>query len=157
LNADAISRQRWVAFDIYDAFTTTRFGGNPAGVVFLDEEMAGWTMQQIAAELAVPTTVFAAMRQPIAFRYFTPIQEISACGHATLAVATALAEQGKWQAAPGGGGDVDGLKRQLIGPAEGVCAHRVDGPRQPAAEAIGRGPGDASHSRLLRERQDRSR
>lgn len=41
------AHQRQVAFDIYDAFTTQRFAGNPAGVVLLNEALATSTMQRM--------------------------------------------------------------------------------------------------------------
>ena len=46
---------------LYDSFPARRFGGNVAGVVFLDSPAPrGWP-QHIAAELAAPTTGFVDM------------------------------------------------------------------------------------------------
>ena len=97
---------------LYDSFAARRFGGNVAGVVLLERPAdTGW-MQGIAAELGAPTTGFVDMltaRQHHArVRFFTPRQEIGACGHVTVAIATALAETGVWPpgeaavSAPGG-------------------------------------------------------
>ena len=93
-----------VAFDVYSAFTRNGFGGNPAGVVLSKEGLPASTMQRIASELGVPTTGFAVVGDTVAVRYFTPSQEIDACGHVTLAVAAALARQGSWGV---GHGDTD--------------------------------------------------
>lgn len=85
---------------LYDSFPARRFGGNVAGVVFLDSPAPrGWP-QHIAAELAAPTTGFVDMptarMRDARVRFFTPQQEIGACGHVTVAIATALAEAGVW-------------------------------------------------------------
>ena len=44
---------------LYDAFSATVFGGNVAGVVPRAEGLSDLQMQQVAAELAAPTTGFA--------------------------------------------------------------------------------------------------
>jgi trans-2,3-dihydro-3-hydroxyanthranilate isomerase len=85
---------------LYDSFPARRFGGNVAGVVFLDKPAPrGWA-QRIAAELGAPTTGFVdlptARARDAWVRFFTPRQEIGACGHVTVAIATALAEAGVW-------------------------------------------------------------
>lgn len=97
---------------LYDSFAARRFGGNIAGVVLLEAPASRRWMQGIAAELGAPTTGFVDMptaRQGEArVRFFTPQQEIGVCGHVTIAVATALAENGVWRpgetavSAPGG-------------------------------------------------------
>lgn len=74
---------------IVDAFTDQLFGGNPAGVVLLDdndfpkEEL----MLQIAAELRYSETAFVKRHSSKEFtiRYFTPKAEVELCGHATIA------------------------------------------------------------------------
>lgn len=101
-----------VAAYLYDSFAARRFGGNVAGVVFLEVPAdAGW-MRGIAAELGAPTTGFVDMptarTRDARVRFFTPRQEIDACGHVTVAIATALTETGVWLpgeaavSAPGG-------------------------------------------------------
>jgi trans-2,3-dihydro-3-hydroxyanthranilate isomerase len=89
---------------LYDAFAAAPFGGNTAGVVLLGPQHpapARW-MQLVARELAAPTTGFvdlpSARRGDAQVRFFTPRQEIDACGHVTVAVATALVEEGVWRA-----------------------------------------------------------
>jgi PhzF family phenazine biosynthesis protein len=86
---------------IIDAFSELPFGGNPAGVVLF--EVSGWPedvwMRQVARELNLPMTAFA---HPLSYdpeadwalRWFLPLKEERLCGHATLAVAHALAEDG---------------------------------------------------------------
>jgi PhzF family phenazine biosynthesis protein len=91
-----------VGFDIYDSFTERRFTGNVAGVVVVERELPASTMGAIAAELGAPTTGFCLISEPVAIRYFTPAEEIDACGHVTVAIATALAERGIWSPTRGG-------------------------------------------------------
>ncbi len=79
-----------------DAFTDKRFSGNPAGVCFLpipaDE---GW-MQNVAREMNLSETAFL-YEQGDGFnlRWFTPGAEVELCGHATLASAHVLWEEGR--------------------------------------------------------------
>ncbi|MBW4715922.1 PhzF family phenazine biosynthesis protein [Saccharothrix obliqua] len=78
---------------VVDAFTDRAFGGNPAGVVLLDEPAdEGW-MQSVAAELKHADTAFVEVRdddEPLPLRWFTPLREVDLCGHATLAAAHVL-------------------------------------------------------------------
>ncbi|ERJ11986.1 PhzF family phenazine biosynthesis protein [Haloplasma contractile] len=72
-----------------DAFTTTIFNGNAAGVVLDSDHLETKEMHKIAGEinlsetafLSKPTTIEADYR----IRYFTPTDEIDFCGHATVA------------------------------------------------------------------------
>lgn len=79
---------------IVDAFTTEPFGGNPAGVVLIDN--AGFPgeklMQQIAAEFRYSETAFVKQNghREFTVRYFTPTGEVDLCGHATIATFGAL-------------------------------------------------------------------
>lgn len=77
-------------FLIVDAFTETLFGGNPAGIVILDEGMdfpSDDTMVKTAAELRYSETAFIKKLNDKEFniRYFTPAAEVDLCGHATIA------------------------------------------------------------------------
>ena len=78
---------------IVDAFADGPFTGNPAGVVLLEGDAwphDAW-MQAVAAELCLPMT--ALVLPPSGLRWFMPSGvEERLCGHATLAVAHALAE-----------------------------------------------------------------
>ncbi|WAS93379.1 PhzF family phenazine biosynthesis protein [Nannocystis punicea] len=73
-----------------DAFTDRRFRGNPAAVCPLRAWLPDATMQQIAAENALPETAFYVPRpgtDDFDLRWFTPEIEVDLCGHATLAAA----------------------------------------------------------------------
>lgn len=71
-----------------DAFTSRRFGGNPAAVVPLDRELSAEEMQLYARELQLSETAF--FTKDLHLRWFTPEVEIDLCGHATLAAAHVL-------------------------------------------------------------------
>lgn len=84
---------------IVDAFTDEPFGGNPAGVVMLGENVpfpSDKVMQQVAAELRFPETAFVQQNGPADFsiRYFTPCSQVELCGHATIASFGLLRSQG---------------------------------------------------------------
>ena len=78
---------------IVDAFSERPFGGNPAGVLLLDDAFPSdaW-LQQVAAEVNLSETAFLVERDDASFdlRWFTPATEVDLCGHATLASAHVL-------------------------------------------------------------------
>lgn len=79
---------------IVDSFTTTPYSGNPAAVMIVTDFPQN--MQKIAAEMNLSETAFA---KPLGqdhfhIRWFTPKIEVKLCGHATLAAAHILYEQG---------------------------------------------------------------
>ena len=81
-----------------DAFTDRPFTGNPAAVVLLDEAPPDEWMAAIARETNVPDTGFV-IREKLSdadfrLRWFTPAVEVDLCGHATLASAHCLFEDG---------------------------------------------------------------
>ncbi len=76
-----------------DSFTSEVFKGNPAGVCITETSLDEATMFAIAAEMAVSETAFLAL-DTMQLRWFTPVVEVSLCGHGTLAVAHILREQG---------------------------------------------------------------
>ncbi len=79
-----------------DAFTDAPFGGNPAAVCFLDGAQVDdpW-MQNVAAEMNLSETAFVERRDDgWGLRWFTPTVEVALCGHATLATAHAMLEDG---------------------------------------------------------------
>ncbi len=78
-----------------DAFTSKPFTGNPAGVCVMGEGAdEGW-MQNVAMEMNVAETAFAWPEGAgYRLRWFTPTQEVPLCGHATLATAHILWEEG---------------------------------------------------------------
>lgn len=79
-----------------DAFTATPFAGNPAAVCVLDAPREAPWMQAVAAEMNLPETAFVvAQADGFGLRWFTPTVEVDLCGHATLASAHALWEDGR--------------------------------------------------------------
>ncbi len=85
-------------YRIVDAFTARPFGGNPAAVLVLEAVLPAEAMQVIASEMNLSETAFvhppdATGRRRI--RWFTPTDEVPLCGHATLASAQALSEEGE--------------------------------------------------------------
>jgi PhzF family phenazine biosynthesis protein len=77
-----------------DAFTTRRFGGNPAAVMVLAEFPADELMQAIAAENNLAETAFLVRDgADYRLRWFTPKLEVPLCGHATLASAAVVMER----------------------------------------------------------------
>jgi PhzF family phenazine biosynthesis protein len=78
-----------------DAFTDTPFAGNPAAVCLLPAPRdEGW-MQKVAREMNLSETAFLVPQADgYALRWFTPAVEVVLCGHATLASAHVLWEDG---------------------------------------------------------------
>ena len=73
-----------------DAFTDRLFGGNPAAVMPLREELPEALMQSIASENNLSETAYlrpAGAAGEYHIRWFTPAAEINLCGHVTLASA----------------------------------------------------------------------
>ncbi len=74
-----------------DAFASGVFRGNPAAVCPLERWLPDATMQAIAIENNLSETAFV-VREGDGFRirWFTPLNEVPLCGHATLASAFVL-------------------------------------------------------------------
>ncbi|MBP2325743.1 putative PhzF superfamily epimerase YddE/YHI9 [Kibdelosporangium banguiense] len=72
-----------------DAFTTTPFTGNAAGVVLEAQGMTDAEMLAVARELNNSETAFVlpadAADHDVRVRFFTPTTEVPTCGHATVA------------------------------------------------------------------------
>lgn len=81
-----------------DAFTAEPFAGNPAAVCLLPAPRDDQWMQHVAREMNLSETAFLT-RQEDGFnlRWFTPAVEVDLCGHATLASAHVLWEEGYLQ------------------------------------------------------------
>ena len=71
-----------------DAFTRTKFEGNPAGVVSDADGLTEKQMQAIAREMNNSETAFilspASADHDVWVRFFTPTVEVPICGHATI-------------------------------------------------------------------------
>lgn len=80
-----------------DAFTDQVFCGNPAAVCILSKAADPKWMQAIAAEMNLSETAFVLKTsEGFKLRWFTPVAEVKLCGHATLATAHTLWQQGLW-------------------------------------------------------------
>jgi PhzF family phenazine biosynthesis protein len=78
-----------------DAFTEEPFKGNPAGVCLLRGPADEAWMRSVAAEMNLAETAFPLPEgDGFRLRWFTPKVEVRLCGHATLATAHILWEQG---------------------------------------------------------------
>jgi PhzF family phenazine biosynthesis protein len=81
------------------AFTDRPFAGNPAAICILNEPGDAAWMQQVAREMNLSETAFLSRQDDgYSLRWFTPAVEVALCGHATLASAHVLWEQGYLQA-----------------------------------------------------------
>jgi PhzF family phenazine biosynthesis protein len=77
-----------------DAFTSTRFAGNPAAIVLLDAFLPDAMLQAIAAENNLAETAYLVPWDgEYQLRWFTPGTEVPLCGHATLASAAVVMER----------------------------------------------------------------
>ena len=76
---------------VVDAFADRVFEGNPAAVCLPETWPGGQQMLSIARENRLPETAFAVRKgADWHLRWFAPSGEVSLCGHATLAAASAI-------------------------------------------------------------------
>lgn len=70
-----------------NAFTKTKRGGNPAGVVLNADSLTSKEMQLIAKEVGFSETAFVQKSNKADFKlsFFTPKTEVNLCGHVTIA------------------------------------------------------------------------
>lgn len=89
-----MGRGRMKIFQV-DSFSNRLFAGNPAGVCLLDAPVPDAWMQAVAREMNLSETAFVLPeKEGFRLRWFTPAVEVDLCGHATLASAHTLWEQG---------------------------------------------------------------
>jgi PhzF family phenazine biosynthesis protein len=82
-----------------DAFTGEAFAGNQAAVCLMDKAADERWMQSVATEICFSETAFIVRKgDDFNLRWFTPVCEVELCGHATLASAHVLWQEG-WLAA----------------------------------------------------------
>ena len=90
--------EKYIVYQI-DAFTKSKFKGNPAGVVVNADGLSENQMQGIARELNNSETAFLLFPDDKScdgqIRYFTPTTEVPTCGHATIAAMYAKAIEEK--------------------------------------------------------------
>jgi PhzF family phenazine biosynthesis protein len=78
-----------------DAFTDKPFAGNPAAVCILPGPREDSWHQAVAAEMNLAETAFLTKQgDGFRLRWFTPKVEVALCGHATLASAHVLFQEG---------------------------------------------------------------
>jgi len=78
-----------------DAFTDRPFAGNPAAVCVLAEPRPDAWMRDVAREMNLSETAFLHPEDGgFRLRWFTPAVEVALCGHATVASAHVLWEDG---------------------------------------------------------------
>ena len=78
-----------------DAFTSTPYAGNPAAVCVLPMARDERWMRDVAREMNLSETAFLlAEDDGYRLRWFTPAVEVALCGHATLASAHVLWQDG---------------------------------------------------------------
>jgi PhzF family phenazine biosynthesis protein len=85
-----------VPFALYDAFSETTFGGSQAAIVSDAVSLDADVMRRIAKELGLPATGFvtASGDRSISAQFFSPVAELSMCGHGTMGLMTRMIEQG---------------------------------------------------------------
>lgn len=80
---------------VVDAFTDRPFSGNPAAVCILAEPAPEQWMRDVAREMNLAETAYAyPLGEEMGLRWFAPASEVDLCGHATLATAHVLWEDG---------------------------------------------------------------
>src|SRR5215831_9852913 len=78
-----------------DAFTNRPFAGNPAAVCVLREPRSEQWMKDVAREMNLSETAFLVPQNGgFHLRWFTPAIEVVLCGHATVASAHVLWQDG---------------------------------------------------------------
>jgi PhzF family phenazine biosynthesis protein len=127
-----------IRFSQVDAFTDRPFGGNPAAVCVLAEPVDDdeW-MQNVAAEMNLSETAFAwkveGKEGNYHLRWFTPTIEVDLCGHATLATAHVLWEEGHLP--PGWEGRFE-TRSGLLLAKRGEHGIELDFPSEPVSEVV---------------------
>src|SRR5439155_1157958 len=125
------ARVHWSAVGLaivqVDAFTDTPFRGNPAAVCVLPTPRDERWMQEVAREMNLSETAFLhGESDGFGLRWFTPTVEVPLCGHATLASAHVL-----WE---------DGLVPLRARPVLERAPRQVRAPRLPGLRPRGRRP-----------------
>lgn len=79
-----------------NAFTAHASGGNPAGVVLEADDLSDAQMREIAQQAGFSETAFVTGSALATkhIKFFTPVEEVDLCGHATIAVWSYLFQRG---------------------------------------------------------------
>lgn len=82
-------------FTQVDAFTAEAFRGNPAAICLLKDPADAQWMQNVALEMNLSETAYVLPQADgFSLRWFTPAVEVDLCGHATVAAAHVLWQEG---------------------------------------------------------------
>lgn len=85
---------RVMHYAVIDAFTSRPFAGNPAAVVLMPhaQALSAQARQRFAAEFNLSETAYVYPKDDWSYgiSYFTPLEQVPLCGHATLAAAHLL-------------------------------------------------------------------
>lgn len=78
------------------AFSKNNQGGNAAGVVLDAENLSRSQKQQIAKDMGYSETAFVSPSERASFKleYFTPVDEVELCGHATIGTFVLMHQKG---------------------------------------------------------------
>ena len=88
-------REKSALYVQVDAFTDQPFHGNPAAIFVTAEACDEAWMQMVAREMNLSETAFVhPLDDGFRLRWFTPTTEVDLCGHATLASAHVLWDEG---------------------------------------------------------------
>jgi len=83
----SFQKEAYQVFHI-NVFTQKKYSGNSATVVWRSNELCEQQMQLLAREFNTPESIFVSLVNDDLFvRFFTPTQEVSSCGHGTIAAA----------------------------------------------------------------------
>lgn len=79
------------------SFAKSVEGGNPAGVVIDAEGLSELSMREIARKVGYSETAFVLKSEEADYkvRFFTPVEEVDLCGHATIATFNLLRDLGR--------------------------------------------------------------
>ncbi|MEU3350306.1 PhzF family phenazine biosynthesis isomerase [Streptomyces sp. NPDC037389] len=131
----------------YTAFSSDPAGGNPAGVVLDASALDDTARLAVAAGLGYSETAFLTappegLGEPgraFTLRFFSPLEEVSFCGHATVATAVALAERrgpGEFVFATAVGTVPVEVDVRLRATLTSVTPHTEEAPEASLAEAL---------------------
>jgi PhzF family phenazine biosynthesis protein len=79
-----------------NSFAKTQGGGNPAAIVLDADNLSDNQMQKLAEKIGFSETAFVTKSEHANYkvRFFTPVEEVDLCGHATVGAFYLMAEQG---------------------------------------------------------------
>ena len=105
-----------VSVELVNAFIDGDTGGNPAGVVLDANTLTPKQKLQVAQKVGLSETAFVSRSEvaTIKLEFFTPVQQIAHCGHATIATFSRMSELGLVQNGRMSKETVDGTRDIII-------------------------------------------